>query len=147
MHIKSCISGPALEYLTADISDLYLGTPLDTPEYMVIRLDQMPQVSQRKYIHDSSLVHNGCVLVEIIRTLYGLPPAGRLSQQGLIPHLESHGYMQAKHTPCLFTHISRPVSFTTTSESSTLGASMPNSSSLPSACYTLSQLTGQETSI
>lgn len=112
MLINACIPDPDSEFLTADISDFYLGTPLDTPEYMSIRLDQMPEASRRKYIHDLSLVRNGCILVEITRSLYGLPQAGRLSQQRLIRHLEAHGYKQATHTPCLFTHIDRPVSFT-----------------------------------
>jgi len=112
MLINACISDPDSEFMTADISDFYLGTPLDTPEYMIIRLDQMPEASRRKYIYDPSLIRNGCILVEIIRSLYGLPQAGRLSQQRLIRHLETHGYKQATHTPCLFAHIDRPVSFT-----------------------------------
>lgn len=112
MLINSCISDSDSEFMTADISDFYLGTPLDTPEYLVIRLDQMPDVSCRKYIHDPSMIRNGCILVEIILALYGLLQAGRLSQQRLIRHLEVHGYKQATHTSCLFNHISRPVSFT-----------------------------------
>jgi hypothetical protein len=44
--------------------------------------------------------------------MYGLPQAGRITNNELVPHLAAHGYIQAEHTPGLFTLESRPISFT-----------------------------------
>ncbi len=43
--------------------------------------------------------------------MYGLPHAGRISQDGLIERLASHGYMQTG-TTCLFRHATNSVAFT-----------------------------------
>ena len=109
--INATISDPQGKFMTADITDFYLGTPLSRPEYMVVRLDQIPQASQDKYILSPSLIRHGCVLAEVTKSIYGLPQAGRLSQQRLIQHLAKHGYEPAPHSPCLFRHRTRQISF------------------------------------
>jgi hypothetical protein len=50
--------------------------------------------------------------MQIDKTLYGLVQSGILSQNRLIKHLNTNGYHQAKHTPCLFTHESNGHAFT-----------------------------------
>ena len=75
--------------LTADIKDFYLGTPLDRKEYMRINLKHIPlDVQQRFNIAD--MVHNDHILMEISKGIYGLPQAGKLSQDRLISHLATH---------------------------------------------------------
>jgi hypothetical protein len=44
--------------------------------------------------------------------MYGLPQAGILANQLLRKRLVPHGYMEAKHTPSLWTHHTRPITFT-----------------------------------
>lgn len=44
--------------------------------------------------------------------MYGLPQAGRLANDELVPYLAKHGYIQSKRTPGLFTHTTRPIAFT-----------------------------------
>ena len=44
--------------------------------------------------------------------MYGLPQAGILANKLLKEHLAKHGYNELKHTPGLFKHETRPVSFT-----------------------------------
>ncbi len=44
--------------------------------------------------------------------MYGLPQAGILAQKLLEKRLNTHGYMQNKAIPGLWTHQSRPISFT-----------------------------------
>jgi hypothetical protein len=56
-------------------------------------------------------VQKDYVYVEINKTMYGLPQAGKLSNDALIPVLAKAGYHQAVHTPGLFLHESRPVKF------------------------------------
>ena len=97
--------------LTADIKDFYLGTPLDRKEYMRINLKHIPlDVQQRYNIVD--MVHNDHILMEISKGIYGLPQAGKLSQDRLVSHLATHGYIQCVNTPCLFVHASNGVAFT-----------------------------------
>ena len=43
--------------------------------------------------------------------MYGLPQAGIISQQLLEERLEKDGYRQSKTTPGLWTHNTRPISF------------------------------------
>jgi hypothetical protein len=60
------------EFLTADITDFYLGTPLPRPEYMRINVKHIPEDIMTKYnLH--SVVHKGHVLVEVMKGIYRLP--------------------------------------------------------------------------
>ena len=50
--------------------------------------------------------------MEISKGIYGLPQAGKLAQDRLVAHLETHEYIQCVNTPCLFVHRSNGVAFT-----------------------------------
>ena len=100
-----------VDIATADISDFYLGTPLDRKEYMRISLKHIPPDIQNRY-NIASMVHNGHVLMEISKGIYGLPQAGKLSQDRLVRHLAAHDYIQCINTPCLFLHKTNGVAFT-----------------------------------
>ena len=93
-----------------DIQDYYLGTHLLDPEYMTISVKHIPLSIQSKY-GIQQLASNGSAVMRLGSTIYGLTSAGRLSQDRLIAHLAQHGYNQAAHTPCLFTHSSNSIAF------------------------------------
>ena len=57
-------------------------------------------------------VQNGYVYMEIHRAMHGLLQAGILANKLLKQRLAKHGYYKVAHTPGLWKHISRPVSFT-----------------------------------
>jgi hypothetical protein len=57
------------------------------------------------------LVHNGYILVEIRKGMYGLPQAGIIANERLVKHLQAYGYKPTANTPGLFTHTERPISF------------------------------------
>jgi Reverse transcriptase (RNA-dependent DNA polymerase) len=99
------------EFCTADIKDFYLGTPLDRKEYMRIPLKHIPLDIQERY-NIESMEHNGWVLMEISKGIYGLPQAGKLAQDRLVAHLATHEYIQCVNTPCLFVHRTNGVAFT-----------------------------------
>ena len=99
------------EFCTADIKDYYLGTPMNRKEFMRISLKHIPLDIQDRY-NIGGMVHNGYVLMEISNTIYGLPQAGKLSQDRLVAHLATHGYIQSINTPCLFMHRTNGVAFT-----------------------------------
>jgi hypothetical protein len=109
--LNSVVSDDA-EWMTADITDFYLGTPLPRKEYMRIGLNQIPQSTQQQYNVRQLAGHdNTHVLVEISKGIYGLPQAGKLAQERLLAHLATHGYEPAANTPCLFKHTTRDIMF------------------------------------
>ena len=111
IHLNAVVSDPNAKYMTADIKDFYLGTPLPNTEYMRINLQHIPQDVIDKHNMTMYAV-NGAVVVEVHKGIYGLPQAGILAQDRLVKHLATHGYHQAANTPCLFKHASNSVSFT-----------------------------------
>ena len=109
MLLQSAISEDA-NWMTADLKDYYLMTPLPRPEYLLIQKKHLSQHIITKYdLHQ--YLDNDHILFEVIRSMYGLPHAGRIAQEALIPHLAKHGYLQTS-TPCLFRHTSNGTAFT-----------------------------------
>jgi hypothetical protein len=108
--VNSVISTDGAHFMTCDLKDFYLGTPLPVYKYMRIPAKHIPACIMEQY-KLAPLVHNDNVLVEIRKGMYGLPHAGRIANDRLLQHLALDGYHQAKHTPGFFTHESRPISF------------------------------------
>jgi hypothetical protein len=111
IFLNAVVSDSGSKFMTADIKDFYLGTPLPNTEYMRIKLDHIPQHVIDRYAM-ADFAHNNAVIVAVDKGIYGLPQAGILAQDRLVKHLATHGYKQAEHTPCLFRHESNSVSFT-----------------------------------
>ena len=98
------------KWMTIDIKDYYLGTPLLRPEYIRIPSRMIPTTTQTAH-NLLPYVHNDYVLFQVNKGMYGLPQAGLLAQQRLIAHLKLHGYHETS-TPCLFRHITNGTDFT-----------------------------------
>ena len=98
-------------WLTIDISDYYLGTPLLRPEYLKIGGKFMSDTAV-KTNHLEEYLSNGAILFEVTKGMYGLPQSGLLAQQRLVAHLAVHGYIQHDRVPCLFAHVTNGVTFT-----------------------------------
>jgi hypothetical protein len=109
--LNAVVSEPDAIFLTADVANYYLGTPLPRTEYVSIRLDQLPAPTRAKYDLARFAQGRDRVLFAVTKGMYGLPHAGRLAQERLIAHLAPFGYYLAEHTPALFLHRTRPVSF------------------------------------
>jgi hypothetical protein len=108
--LNSVISTKGARFMTGDIKNLYLGTPMSRFEYMRIPVKYIPKSIMEQY-NLEPLIHNGYVVVEIRKGMYGLPQAGILANTRLVKHLEASGYIQSKRVPGLFTHETRPVTF------------------------------------
>jgi hypothetical protein len=111
VHLNSIISTPGARHLTVDIKNFYLGTPLDRYEYMRIAITDIP-VEVINHYNLLDLAHDGHVMVEITKGIYGLPQAGLLAKQLLEQRLLIDGYYPATNTPGLYLHKTRPISFT-----------------------------------
>jgi len=109
MLLQSVVSDDA-EFMTIDIKDFYLNTALPRSEWMRIPVKFISPVILAKYnLHQ--YIHNGAILFEVVKSLYGLPHAGKISQDALLEHLAAHGYHQTT-TTCLFRHENNGVAFT-----------------------------------
>ena len=110
--LNSVVSTPGAKFMTIDIKDFYLMTPMPRPEYMRLKMDDMPEDIIELYNLRNIVNKDGYVFVKIQKGMYGLPQAGILAQELLEKRLNANGYRQSKLTPGFWTHDWRPISFT-----------------------------------
>ena len=77
---------------------------------MKLPLSVFPKHIKQQYDLDIKS-KKGYVYVEIKRSIYGLPQAGKLANTALKEHLAPYGYFEVAHTPGLWRHITRPIAF------------------------------------
>ena len=103
---NSVVSTPQAKFMTMDIKDFYLNTPMELYEYLRIPVKYIPETIMKQYkLHEK--VHKGYVYVEVRKGMYGLPHAGKIANDRLVDHLKAAGFIQAKHTHGLFSHETR----------------------------------------
>jgi hypothetical protein len=108
--LNSVISTPGARFATFDLKDFYLGTPMTRKEYMRIPLASISQSIIDQYALTNK-AHKGTVLVEISKGMFGLPQAGILAFNQLMNYLANHDYAPCTHTPGLWTHSTRDITF------------------------------------
>ena len=79
--LNSVISTPGAKFMTIDISNFYLNTPVDMYEYMRMKLDMFPEDVIEEYNLRDRVEPNGYVYIEVRKGMYGLPQAGLLAQK------------------------------------------------------------------
>ena len=77
--------------MTIDISNFYLNTPMERPEYMQIKISNMPNNIIEQYKLNEKVNLNGYVYVKIQKGMYGLQQAGSISQQLMEKRLNAKG--------------------------------------------------------
>ena len=108
--VNSVVSTNA-QWMTLDIEDYYLGTPLPRHEWLRIHIKFIPDDIRAKYGLDP-YIDGDHILFCVTKGMYGLPQAGILAQARLCRHLASFDYVQDPNVPCLFLHSSNGISFT-----------------------------------
>jgi hypothetical protein len=78
---------------------------------MKMMLSRFPEEIIQKY-NLNALAVDGWVYIEIRKGMYGLKQAGLLANHLLQTRLAPFGYYPAWHTPGLWLHNTRPISFT-----------------------------------
>ena len=99
--LNSVLSTPNAKFMTLDLKDFYLGTPMPQHEYMRIPVKLIPESIMLEYDVQQYVV-NGYVIVEIQKGMYGLPQAGRIAYDYLCKHLGPHEYHPCPITPGLW---------------------------------------------
>ena len=86
-------------------------TPLKRPEYVRIKMSDIPDEIIREYNLKDKVTKNGNIYIMAIRGMYGLPQSGLLANELLEKRLNKHGYFQSKLVPGLWKHETRPIQF------------------------------------
>ncbi len=108
----SIISTPGAKFMTIDIKDFYLMTPMDRYKYFRMKLDLFPQNIIDEYGLRDKMKTDGNVFCEVQRRMYRLPQAEIIAQEHLTKRLHKAGYQQSTITPGYWRHDWRPISFT-----------------------------------
>ena len=98
MHWNSVLSTNKAKYMTMDISNMYLNTPLDRFEYMRMPLTDIPQEIIDEYNLSDLVTPHGWIYMEIRKALYGLSQSGALAAKKLAADLKPFGYYKCPTT-------------------------------------------------
>jgi hypothetical protein len=98
---NSTVSTEGATYMCLDVKIVYLGTPMESFEYMRIPIKLIPQEIIDQY-NLLPLVSDGHVFIEVQKGMYDLPQSVILANQLLARRLAIHGYHQTKFTPGLW---------------------------------------------
>jgi hypothetical protein len=101
MLFNSVISMKGAQFMTMDISNYYLMTPLHRAKLIQIKLSDTPNEVIREYKLREKDTKNGSIYIRAKRGVYGLPQAGLLANKLLKKCLNKHGYRQSKLVPGL----------------------------------------------
>ena len=92
MLFNSVISTKDARFMTMDISNFYLMTPLHRPEFIQIKLCDIPDEVIKEYKLREKATKNGSIYIRAKREMYGLPQAGLLANKLRKKRLNKHGY-------------------------------------------------------
>ncbi len=112
LMFNSIIVTPNAKFMTIDIKDYYLMTPIDHYKNFRMKLELFPPDIIDEYGLRDKVDADGSVFCEVQRGMYGLPQADILAQDLLTKRLYKAGYQQSKITPGYWHHEWCPISFT-----------------------------------
>ncbi len=92
MLFNSVISTRGAQFMTMDISNFYLMTPLHHPEFIQIKLTDIPNKVIKEYKLREIATKNGSIYIRAKCSMYSLPQAGLLANEILKKCLNKHGY-------------------------------------------------------
>jgi hypothetical protein len=112
MLFNSVISTKGARFMTMEISNFYLMTPLCHTKFIRIKLTDIPNKVIKEYKLREIATKNESINIKAKRGMYSLPQAGLLANKLLEKCLNKHGYQQSKLVPGLWKHDTRPIQFT-----------------------------------
>ena len=108
---NSVISTPGAKFMTIDISNMYLNTPLQDYQYMRFNIKMIPQEVIDHYNLQDKVIEDGWIYYKIRMAIYRLEELGKLSNVELQTVLASEGYEPRPFTHGLYRHKTRPIAF------------------------------------
>ena len=98
---NSVISTHGARFMTMDIVNFYLIIPFKCPEYIKIKLRNIPEEIIVEYKLRDLATADGNVCIKSTKGMYSLPHTGLLANDQLEKRLNKHGYRQSKLVPGL----------------------------------------------
>ena len=111
MVFNSVVSTPDAKFMTIDISNMYLNTPLTDYQYMRFNIKMIPQEVIDHYDLNNKATKDGWVYCEIRKAIYGLKESGKLANIELQAVLATERYRPYRFTHGLYKHETRDISF------------------------------------
>ncbi len=111
MLFNSIISTKGARFMTMDISNFYFMTPLHQPEFIQMKLSNIPDKVIKEYKLREKATPDGSIYIRAKQGMYSLPQSGLLANKLLEKQLINHGYRQGKLVPSLWKHYTRPIQF------------------------------------
>jgi hypothetical protein len=99
-------------FLTADLKDHFLASPMKNNEFMLIKYKYFPAAIRKQYNLDRFVSSDGYIYIRIKKGMCGLKQAAILAYKHLVNQLAPHGYQHP--CPCttgLWQHDTRPTKF------------------------------------
>ena len=111
MLLNSVISTRGAKFMTIDIKDFYLNTPMERPEYLRMKIANFPDNVIEHYKLKNKVYAKGNLYVKCAKGTHELPHAGIITQKLLEQRLNKASYFQSDKTPGFWKHKWRLVSF------------------------------------
>jgi hypothetical protein len=111
--LNSTISDAAkgARFMTADIMDYFLATPMARAEYMKVKYKHIPQDIKDRYQLEHKVTDNDYIYIKIKKGMYGLKQAAILAYDNLQASLKPFGYEPVIGTVGIWQHNTRPTTF------------------------------------
>jgi hypothetical protein len=103
--------GARFMIMTMDISNFYLNSPLPRPEFIKIKLSDIPEEIINEYNLHEKATPSGSVYIMAVKGMHGLPQAGLIANELFESRLNKHGFRQSKLDPGLWKQDTRPIQF------------------------------------
>ncbi len=87
--------------MTMDISNFYLMTPLHRPEFIRMKLSDIPDEIINEYKLQDKTTPSGSIYIDAKCGIYSLPQSRLIANELLEKRLNEHGYQQSKLVPGL----------------------------------------------
>ena len=79
--LNSVISTPGARFMSIDIKNFYLATPMKRYKYIKLKLNTLPEEIIQEYKLNYIATPDGAVYVEVRKCMYGLLQAGILANE------------------------------------------------------------------
>ena len=94
-------------FLSCDLKDLIIETPMTRPEYLIIHSKYFWSEIIELYNIDELIANDGYVYINISKFMYRLNQAAIASYRQLILHMGTHQYYLVPFTTVLWAHRTR----------------------------------------
>ena len=108
--VNSTLSTPGAKWLGLDVNNYYLGTPMDNYEYMFIPINQIHRKSLTIIIY-TTLYIKAKSMWKFAVVCTAFPKQESSPKNNFIHFLGSYSYSPVPHTPGLWCHQWRPITF------------------------------------